>query len=189
VIRLLCIPLFVWMLLRPHRAGWYPAALLLAALGVTDGADGYVARHFNQISTLGKVLDPLADRLLLGVAAISIILVGAVPVWVAVVILVRESLVAVAFLAVAAAGGRRVDVQWAGKAGTFGLMFALPLFLAGHANVDWHRVAETLAWVSVIPALALGWYAAVSYVPSARAALSEGRASRQSEARQGEALR
>ena len=173
-VRLCCIPVFVLLLVRPHRAGWYPAALLLGAMGVTDGVDGYVARHFDQVSTLGKVLDPLADRLLLVVAALSIIAVGAVPVWVAVVALVREALVAVGFLVVAALGGRRMDVQWAGKAGTFGLMCALPLFLAGHAHDDWHAVAEVLAWVCVIPALVLGWYAAVTYVPKARAALAEG---------------
>ena len=179
LVRLLCIPVFVLLLLRPGRAGWYPAALLLGALGVTDGVDGYIARHFNQVSTLGKVLDPLADRLLLGVAAIAIIAVGAVPVWVAVVALAREALVAVGFVYVAAAGGRRMDVQWAGKAGTFGLMCALPLFLAGHANDDWHSVAEALAWVCVVPALAFGWYAAVTYVPMARSALAESRRARE----------
>lgn len=179
LVRLCCIPLFVLLLARPHRAGWYPAALLLGALGVTDGVDGYVARHFNQVSTLGKVLDPLADRLLLGVAAVAIVAVGAVPTSVAVIALAREVLVAGGFLYVAAAGGRRMDVQWAGKAGTFGLMCALPLFLAGHANDDWHSIAEALAWASVIPALLLGWYAAFSYVPMAREALAEGRGHRE----------
>ena len=179
LVRLLCIPLFVWLIARPHRSGWYPAALLLGGLGVTDGVDGFVARHFNQVSTLGKVLDPVADRLLLGVAAVSIIVVGALPTWVAVVALSREALVAIGFLVVAAGGGRRMDVQWAGKASTFGLMVALPLFLAGHANDDWHRIAETLAWVGVIPALVVGWYAVVTYVPMARAALSEGRGQRE----------
>jgi cardiolipin synthase len=125
------------------------------------------------------VLDPVADRLLLGVAAVSIIVVGALPTWVAVVALSREALVAIGFLVVAAGGGRRMDVQWAGKAATFGLMVALPLFLAGHANDDWHRIAETLAWVGVIPALVVGWYAVVTYVPMARAALSEGRGQRE----------
>ena len=177
--RLCCIPLFVLLMARPHRAGWYPAALLLGALGATDGVDGYVARHFNQVSTLGKVLDPLADRLLLGVAAVVIVAVGAVPTWVAVVALAREVLVAGGFLYVAAAGGRRMDVQWAGKAGTFGLMCALPLFLAGHANDDWHSVAEALAWVSVIPALLLGWYAAITYVPQAREVVAESRSQRE----------
>jgi cardiolipin synthase len=179
LIRLGCIPVFVLLVARPHRDGWYPAALLLAALGVTDGVDGYVARHFNQVSTLGKVLDPLADRLLLGVAAVTIIAVGAVPLWLALVILVREALVAVGFLYVAAAGGRRMDVQWAGKAGTFGLMCALPLFLAGHASDDWHSVAETLAWLCVVPSLFLGWYAAITYVPRAREVLAETRAERE----------
>ena len=182
MIRLLLIPVFVVLLLRPHRAGWYPAALLMGALGVTDGVDGYVARHFHQVSSLGKVLDPLADRLLLGVGAISIIAVGAVPLWVAVVALSREVLVAAGFLYVAAAGGLRMDVQWAGKAGTFGLMCALPLFLGGHANDDWHAIAEALAWVCVIPGLALGWYAALTYVPKARAAIVEGRRGRIEEA-------
>jgi cardiolipin synthase len=173
-IRLLCVPVFVLLLARPHRSGWYPAALLLAGLGVTDGLDGYVARHFHQVSKLGKVLDPVADRLLLAVAAISIIVVGAIPVWVAVAALSREALVAVGFVVVAAGGGRRMDVQWAGKAGTFALMCTLPLFLAGHANDDWHRIAEVLAWVGVVPALGFGWYAVITYIPMAKAALSEG---------------
>lgn len=179
LLRLLCIPVFVLLIARPHRAGWYPAALLLGVLGATDGVDGYVARHFNQVSTLGKVLDPIADRLLLGVAAIAIIAVGAIPLWVAVIALSREALVAGGFLLVAAAGGRRMDVQWAGKAGTFGMMFAFPLFLAGHANDSWHSVAEALAWIAVIPAQALGWYAAVTYLPKARAALAESRNERE----------
>jgi cardiolipin synthase len=182
LLRLCCLPLFVALLLQPHRAGWYPAALLLAALGATDGIDGYVARHFHQVSTAGKVLDPVADRLLLGVAAVSVIAVGAVPLWLGVVALSREALVAIGFLYVAAAGGRRMDVQWAGKAGTFGLMCALPLFLGGHANDDWHRIAETLAWVCVIPAMVLGWYAAITYIPKARQALAETRDARTEEA-------
>jgi cardiolipin synthase len=179
VFRLLCIPLFVWLLVLPNRSGWFAAAVLLAVLGVTDGVDGYVARHFGQVSKLGKVLDPTADRLLLGVAAIAIVLAGAIPLGVAVAALSREALVAAGFVVVALAGGRRVEVQWAGKAGTFGLMCALPLFLVGHTHVPGHRLAEALAWIVVIPALALGWYAAVTYVPMARTALSDGRRPRQ----------
>ena len=179
-IRLACIPLFVWLLARPDRSGWYPAALLLGVLGITDGLDGYVARRFGQVSTLGKVLDPVADRLLLGVAGIGVIVVGAVPLWVGVVALSREALVAAGFLYVAVAGGRRMDVQLSGKASTFALMCALPLFLIGHADDDWHPAAEVMAWGFVIPGLVLGWYSAVTYIPKARAALAEGRR-RQSE--------
>jgi cardiolipin synthase (CMP-forming) len=182
LIRLACIPLFVWLLARPDRAGWYPAALLLGLLGITDGLDGYIARHFNQVSTVGKVLDPVADRLLLGVAGISVIVVGAVPLVVGVLALGREAFVAAGFLYVAAAGGRRIDVQWSGKASTFALMCALPLFLIGHADDDWHRVAEALAWVCVVPGLVLGWYSAITYVPKARAALAESRRGHSEEA-------
>lgn len=174
LVRLMCIPVFLWLMLRPERAGWYPAALLLGALGITDGVDGYVARHFNQVSTVGKVLDPVADRLLLGVAAVTTLVLGAVPLWVGLIAIVREALVAVGFLVVAALGGGRMDVQWAGKAGTFGLMCALPLFLVGHANDDWRGIAEVLAWVCVIPGLGLGWYAAVTYVSKARLAIKTG---------------
>jgi cardiolipin synthase (CMP-forming) len=176
VVRIGCIPLFVWLLARPDRSGWLAAAALLAVLGATDGVDGWLARHLDQVSTLGKVLDPIADRLLLGVAAVASIVAGAIPMWVAVVALTREALVATGFLVVAAAGGRRMDVQWAGKAGTFGLMCALPLFLAGHSTVSWHAAAEVLAWVAVIPALALGWYAAATYLPRARRVVAEARA-------------
>jgi cardiolipin synthase len=174
-VRLLCIPLFVALLLRPDDSGWYTAALLLGVLGVTDGVDGYVARHFHQVSTVGKVLDPLADRLLLATAAVGTVAVGAVPLWVGLLALSREVLVAAGFLYVAWAGGRRMDVSLAGKAGTFALMCALPLFLVGAADDSWHSIATVLAWVCVIPGLVLGWYAAVMYIPAARAALADSR--------------
>jgi cardiolipin synthase len=146
--------------------------VLLAALGATDGVDGYLARHLGQVSDLGKVLDPVADRLLLVTAALSVIAVGAIPVWFAVVALAREAVVAGGFTVVVALGGRRLDVSWWGKAATFGLMCALPLFLAGHSNVGWHGVAEGAAWVVSGPALVFGWVAVLRYVPEARRALA-----------------
>lgn len=174
-IRLACIPLFVMLIARPAHAGWFPAAVLLAVLGATDWVDGQLARRLHQVSDLGKVLDPLADRLLLVVAAVAIIAVGAIPVWVAAIAVIREVVVGGGFLLVASLGGRRLDVTRAGKAGTLGLMVALPLFLAGHSNVGWHRGAEALAWVFVVPALVAGWAAVVGYVPRARAAVAEAR--------------
>ena len=130
VARLCCIPIFVWLLFgRDNRAG---AAWLLGGLGATDWIDGYIARHFHQVSTLGKVLDPVADRVLLLTAGASILIDGSVPGWIAVVVLLREALISAAGLALAAAGARRLDVQWAGKAGTLAMMTALPLFLMSH---------------------------------------------------------
>ncbi len=137
-LRLLCVPLFVVLLAQPHRRYWWAAAVLLAVLGATDWVDGQLARRLHQVSTVGKVLDPTADRVLLVVAAAGILAVGAVPVWVAVVALTREALVAGTAVVLALAGARRIDVVLVGKAGTFGLMCALPLFLAGHAA---HRLA------------------------------------------------
>src|SRR6185295_15479886 len=79
IVRLLCVPLFVYLLFgRDDRAY---AAWLLGALGATDWVDGYIARHFDQVSTLGKVLDPMADRILLGVAVIALLVDGTVPTW------------------------------------------------------------------------------------------------------------
>jgi cardiolipin synthase (CMP-forming) len=174
VARLLCVPLFLWLLFDRHdRAG---AASLLAGLGATDFVDGYIARHFHQVSTVGKVLDPTADRILLIVGVAAILADGSVPAWIAWAALSREVLVAGSFLVLAALGARRIDVQWAGKAGTFGLMFAFPLFLVGHdKGFSLHATAEVLGWCCAIPALVLGWYAAVTYVPLARQALQEGR--------------
>jgi cardiolipin synthase (CMP-forming) len=172
VIRLLCIPLFLWLLFdRQERAA---SAFLLGGLGATDFVDGYVARHFNQVSTVGKVLDPTADRILLMVGVAAILVDGAVPAWIAWAALVREVLVAGAFVVLAALGARRIDVQWAGKAGTFGLMFAFPLFLIAHdQRFPLRDAAEVLAWCCAIPALVLAWYAAITYIPMARQALRD----------------
>jgi len=179
VLRLCLLPLFVWVLLGRHDR--FAAAFVLAAMGATDWVDGYLARHLNQVSTVGKVLDPVADRLLLLGGIAALLSDGAVPVWFAAVALVREATVAVATIGLSALGARRIDVTWFGKAGTFGLMCAFPLFLWGHASTSWHPTAEVLAWVAGIPGLLLGAYALVLYVPLAREALAEGRRERAAE--------
>jgi cardiolipin synthase (CMP-forming) len=176
LVRLACLPVFLWLLFGAEdRAA---AAWLLAALGVTDWVDGYLARHMHQESELGKVLDPVADRLLFFVGAGGILIDGSVPTWFAVIVLVRETLVGGATLLLAALGARRIDVTWFGKAGTFGLMMAFPLFLASHSDLSWADTAGVLAWLTGIPGLVLSLYAAVLYVPMARRALAEGRAER-----------
>lgn len=177
VIRLLCAPLFLYLLFGQHDR--YGAAFLLGALGATDWVDGYLARHLHQVSTLGKILDPTADRILLGIAVVGILVDGSVPIVLAVIVLAREVLVAVAVIALAVAGARRIDVQWAGKAGTFGLMLAFPFFLVARSTAGWKDLAHVLAWICVVPGVVLGWYAAITYVPMARQALVEGRSSRQ----------
>ena len=174
VVRLCLIPVFVWLLFgRENRVG---AAILLGALGATDWVDGFIARRYNQVSTLGKVLDPTADRLLLVVAVVSILIDGSVPAIVAIPVLAREVLVGATVVVLAAMGARRIDVTWLGKAGTFALMFAFPLFLAG-ADEDFgpHEILRVGGWIAAIVGLVLSWYAAAKYVPLARQALADGR--------------
>jgi cardiolipin synthase (CMP-forming) len=176
LVRLACLPVFLWLLFgQENRAA---AAWLLAALGATDWVDGYLARRMHQVSELGKILDPVADRLLFLVGAGGILVDGSVPVWFAVVVLVRETLVGGTTIVLGALGARRIDVTWFGKAGTFMLMVAFPFFLASHSTLGWADTAEVLAWVFGLPGLALSLYAAVLYVPLARRALAEGRADR-----------
>lgn len=176
VVRLACLPVFAWLLLAQDNPA--AAATLLAVLGATDWVDGYVARRWNQVSTVGKVLDPVADRLLFFVAIVCIIIADAAPLWFCIAVLVRELLVAAATLALAMLGARRIDVTWSGKAGTFGLMFAFPLFVGGSSTVFYADLLTTLAWVAGLPALVLSYYAAARYVPLAVRALREGRAAR-----------
>ena len=178
VVRLCLLPVFLVLILADRPRHWYAAAWVLAAMGSTDWVDGYLARHLHQVSKVGKILDPIADRLLLIGGAGAIVAVGAVPVWVAVVALGRELIVAVTVLALAAMGARRIDVTWWGKAGAFGLMVAFPLFLCGHSAAWWHSQAEDMAWFAFVPGMVFGLYSLVLYVPLARRALAEGREAR-----------
>jgi cardiolipin synthase (CMP-forming) len=130
------------------------------------------------VSTLGKILDPVADRVLVGTAVISVMVAHAVPLWFGVATIAREVLVSVAVLTLAALGAERIDVLWVGKAGTFGLMVAYPIFLVANGNAGWQQPLEVLAWLIGLPALVLAWIAAASYVPVARRALRHGRAER-----------
>jgi len=176
LVRLLCIPLFVWLVFGAHRQS--AAAILLAVLGATDWVDGTLARRFHQVSTVGKVLDPLADRVLVVTAVIVIVVYGAVPVWFGVATLAREVVVSATVLALASLGAKRIDVLWVGKAGTFALMFAYPAFLLGDGTAEWQEPIRVIAWVTGLIGLTLAWVAAFSYVAPARRALAEGRAGR-----------
>jgi cardiolipin synthase (CMP-forming) len=177
VVRLLCVPVFLWLLFDQENR--VAAAGLLAILGATDWVDGYIARHYDQVSNLGKILDPVADRVLLIVGVVAILIDGAAPLGVGILSLLREGLVTVAVLVLAACGAARIDVTWYGKAGTFSVMFAFPLFLWASAGDDTvNDLAYVAAWGFAIPGLILGSIALAQYVPLGVQALRDGRAAR-----------
>ncbi len=174
LVRLLCVPVFVWLLFgRDDRVS---AAILLAALGATDWVDGWFARRFDQVSELGKLLDPATDRIMMLTAVIAIWIDGSVPAWFAILTLLREGLVTLAALGLGALGVDRFDVTWWGKTGTFFLMFAYPFLLGGASDIAGANILEICGWLCGIPGLIISWYSGFGYVPIAKQALADSRA-------------
>ena len=174
-LRLLCLPLFVWVLFGlPSRQA---AAWLLGALGATDWVDGYLARRLGQTSEFGKKFDPTVDRLLFVVGIISIIINDSIPLWFAIAVLARE--VAVGGAVVVATlmfNMQRFDVTWWGKTATFLLMFAVPGFLMGNSTVPGADAWTIAAWCFGIPGLLLSYQTAIAYIPAIRDGIRAGRA-------------
>ena len=181
LVRLAALPVFVYLVFGAEdrfAAGW-----VLFAIGCTDWVDGYLARHLGQITTLGKVLDPVADRLLFFVGGGAILIDGSIPLWVAGLVLFREVAVAIGTVVLAGLGARRIDVTWPGKAATFLLMGAFPAFLVSHSDSSAADAYGVLAWSVAVPGLLLSYWAAVLYLPLGRKALAEGRADRAAQVR------
>lgn len=173
-VRLLCLPLFVWILFGlPSRQA---AAWLLGGLGATDWIDGYLARRLGQTSDFGKIFDPTVDRLLFVVGIVSIIVNDSMPLWFGAAVLAREVLVGGSMVvATLAYGMERFDVTWWGKTATFLLMFAVPGFLMGNSSVPASGAWLVAAWIFGIPGLLLSYYTAIAYIPSIRAGIAAGR--------------
>lgn len=172
-VRLLCVPVFVVLLFsydRPYGAAW-----LLAVLGATDWVDGFIARRFDMVSELGKMLDPIADRTMLLVGVVAIAWFGAVPWWFAGLTLFREGFLSLIAIGLASLGTERLTVTWWGKTGAFLLMVAYPFFLAGGSGISWAETANTLAWVFGIPGLFFAYLSLTDYLPSGLAALRASR--------------
>ncbi len=176
LVRLLCIPVFVWLLFGLDAPA--AAAALLLLLGATDWVDGYVARRFNQVSEVGKAFDPTVDRLLLIVGVGSILIVGAVPLWLGLVVVIREVLLSIWVVGLLALGGTRMDVTFVGKTGTFLMMAAFPAFLAATDPrlPEWAvNLLELVAWGTAIPGLVCSIAAFVGSIPRGLQSLRDGR--------------
>jgi cardiolipin synthase (CMP-forming) len=170
LVRLACIPLFLWLLFAQDDR--VAAAFLLGGLGATDWIDGYIARRYDQVSELGKVLDPAADRLLFIVGIAAIIIDGSAPLWFCWAVVVREVVVgATMVICTLVFDMERFDVTYWGKLATFLLMFAFPGFMLGATDFPAHQFFLAVAWIMGIPGLVLSLYTAIAYVPMIRSHL------------------
>ncbi len=167
-LRLAGIPVFIWLLFSLDNR--LAAGLLLGALGATDWVDGYLARKLKQESELGRILDPVADRLVILTAIPCLLVDGSAPVIFCFIVLFRECIVTLSVLVLAAFKIDAVKVNWAGKAGTLLLFAAFPLFLLSNADIPSgaEDTAVVLAWLFGIPGLILSYIAARLYMSAIR---------------------
>ena len=126
LVRVAMIPLFMALLLLGYR--WIALAVCILA-SVTDFVDGYVARHYNQVSDFGKFLDPLADKLLVTACMLIFLQWGRMPAWAVMIVLTREFAVTGLRL-VAVGNGRVIAAGWSGKVKTFSTMVGLCVMMA-----------------------------------------------------------
>ena len=173
IVRILCAPIFLWMLLADGGADgalrWWAAALFIVAIA-TDGIDGWLARKYEIVTDLGKLLDPIADKVLTGFAFIGLSILGELPWWVTVIVLIREIGITVyRFMVVS---DHVLAAAWMGKLKTVAQALALSLALLPL----WTFVGEWIWWVNgilmtiaVVLTIASGVDYVVSEVRAARA--------------------
>ncbi len=161
VLRLLGVPLFLYLLLGPQADGW--AVVVLMVAGVTDWADGKLARLLGQSSRLGALLDPAADRLYIVTTLVAFVLRDVVPLWLVAALVGREVVLGVALLVLRRHGYPPLQVHYLGKAATFLLLYAFPLLLLAHGTNRVAELAQPLAWAMTIWGTVLYLLAGVFY--------------------------
>ena len=168
-VRIAMIPVF-WALIVDEDTTTV-GIVLFGVVVATDWVDGTIARRTNQVSELGKILDPIADRAAIAAGLIALVVRGAFPAWAAALILVRDVAVLAAG-AVMAAKGLRIEVRWIGKVATFALMIAIPAVSWGSLGLWPAAAALAVGW----PIYALGiveyYVAAGAYAVDLRRAMA-----------------
>ena len=159
--RILLIPVFVWLLLR--RGTEAAGLILLTVVVSTDWIDGYIARHTGQVSNLGKLLDPIADRLAIASGLVAVVVRDAFPLWAALLVIVRDVLIIAAGGIVLLVARVRLDVRWIGKVATFALMSAIPLIAWGNFGLVLHELTLPAGWVIFWIGITTYYIAAVFY--------------------------
>lgn len=162
VLRLLGVPLFLWLLLGPQAD--IAALIVLAASGFTDWADGVLARKLNQTSQLGALLDPLADRLYILATLVGLTLRHIIPWWLAAIIVGRDLLLALTLPVLRRHGYGPPPVHYLGKAATFNLLYAFPLLLLASGDGTLADIARPIAWAFTIWGTALYLWAGALYL-------------------------
>lgn len=143
------------------------AFVLLAVFASSDWFDGYIARRFDQVSKLGKLLDPLSDRVLFVVVGVGFAVGDLLPWWAVLLLLGRDALVVVSGGIVLLRGGVRPEVTRLGKTATFGLLFALPAFLlasvVGAGPLEPQPLVQGVAWGAYWPSVVMYWLSGLIY--------------------------
>ena len=166
VLRLLLIPLFLWLILVAQAD--MAAVVVLAVSGITDWADGLIARTTGQITRLGRLLDPLVDRVTIAATLVGLALRDLIPWWLVGLLVAREVLLLLLVPQLRRHGLIALPVHYLGKAATFALFWGFPFVLVGAGSATWEQVLGALGWAFVIWGTALYWYAALLYVDQMR---------------------
>jgi cardiolipin synthase len=166
-IRIALIPVFCWLIVDETTT--MAGILLFGAVVATDWVDGTIARRTGQVSELGKVLDPVADRLSVAAGLVALMVRGAFPVWAGLAILLRDAVVLIAG-AVLLFGQRhaRLDVRWIGKVATMSLMTAVPTISWGNLGYPLGDAALIVGWLAFVPGIVEYYVAAAVYLDDAR---------------------
>jgi cardiolipin synthase len=174
-LRLALVPVFFWLVLS-HRDGW--ALVVLFVSGLTDYLDGVLARRFNQVSRLGQLLDPAADRLYILATLVGLAWRGVVPWWLLALIVGRDVLLSFTIPALARYGYGPLPVHFLGKAATFCLLYAFPLLLLAEIGGPVSGPARAFGWAFAWWGVGLYWWAGWLYLRQVREVLGAARAER-----------
>jgi cardiolipin synthase len=165
MLRLALVPVFLLLLIN-EKFALAIGALALASL--TDFLDGYFARKWNQITRLGQLLDPAADRLYIFSTLVGLAYVGQIPWWIVVVIFARDAMLAVAYVVLANFGYGPLPVHYLGKTATFALLYAFPLLLMAKIWAAAAFVLLPFAWAFALWGVGLYWWAGFVYLRQVR---------------------
>ncbi|WP_371878850.1 CDP-alcohol phosphatidyltransferase family protein [Amycolatopsis roodepoortensis] len=169
ILRLAGVPVFLWLLLGPKEDGWALALLVFSAL--TDWLDGKLARWLNQMSRLGQLLDPAADRLYILATLIAFLIRDIIPWWLVVPLVVREAVLGVCVLLLRHRGFAPPEVTYIGKGATFVLMYAFPFLLLTQGGSDIAAIARPIGYAFTAWGAVLYVYSGVLYVVQTARAL------------------